>query len=76
MTIGPGYGVITSAQLAKLTGVSLSTIHYYTALGLLRPRGRAGNRRLYLTYEARNRLKRIAQLRRKGYSLALIRREM
>ncbi|HEX9779967.1 MAG TPA: MerR family transcriptional regulator [bacterium] len=69
---GGALALVTSAELSKLAGVSLSTIHYYTALGLLRARGRAGNRRLYRVREAKLRLHRISRLRQQGYSLALI----
>lgn len=65
---------VTSKELALAGGVSLSLIHYYTTLGFLRVRDRAGNKRLYDSSEARASLKRIAELRKQGYSLSLIRR--
>ena len=65
---------MTSSELAAAIGITLSTVHYYTALGLLQARRRAGNKRLYDSREAKTRLQDIARLRHDGYSLTLIRK--
>ena len=65
---------VSTSQLASATGVTLSTIHYYTALGLLRTHRWVGNNCLYGFREAKARLRRIARLRHEGYSLTLIRK--
>lgn len=64
---------VTSSQLAVATGVTLSTVHYYTAMGLLQADRQTGNSRLYDVRETKARLQYIARLRQEGYSLALIR---
>ena len=65
--------LVSSKKLAAVNGVTLSTIHYYTTVGLLRVRRRVGNKRFYDCREAHARLKQVARLRQQGYSLALIR---
>lgn len=65
--------LVSSKELAAVNGVTLSTIHYYTTVGLLRVRRRVGNKRFYDCREAHTRLKQVARLRQQGYSLALIR---
>lgn len=67
---------MTSRELASAAGVTLSTIHYYTSLGLLPVSRRVGNKRLFNSAETMSRLKRIAQLRGQGYPLSLIRQEL
>jgi DNA-binding transcriptional MerR regulator len=69
-------GYITSKELADAGGVSLSTIQYYTAIGLLHSNARAGNKRLYDAKRAKERLKQIQRMRQDGYSLALIRQQL
>ena len=65
--------LVSSKKLAAVNGVTLSTVHYYTTVGLLRVRRRVGNKRLYDYRESHTRLKQVARLRQQGYSLALIR---
>lgn len=69
-----GVRLVSSSELAATAGVTLATVHYYTALGLLQVRRRTGNKHLYDSQEATARLQDIARLRHDGYSLALIRR--
>ena len=71
-----GKSSVSSAELAGSAGLKLSTIHYYTTLGLLKTSGRRGNKRLYDFRENKARLKEIHRLRQKGYTLALIRSQM
>ena len=68
--------LITSAELASASEVTLSTIHYYTTLGLLRACGRSGNKRQYERREARSRRQEIQRSRQEGYSLAMIRQRL
>ena len=68
--------MVSSKDLAEAVGLTLSTISYYTALGLLKVSRRAGNKRLYDSTEAKTRLRQIALLRQKGYSLSLIRKQL
>lgn len=67
-----GKSTVGSAQLAAKSGLTLSTIHHYTFLGLLRVSRRVGNKRLYDAHEATNRLRIIQRLRDAGYPLHLI----
>lgn len=69
-------GFVTSKELADAGGVSLSTIQYYTALGLLHSNRRSGNKRLYEAKKSKLLLKEIQRLRQNGYSLALIRKQL
>lgn len=68
--------LITSAQLAHTAGLTLSTIHYYTTLGFLHVRQRAGNKRLYDMQDAAAALEEIRRLRQQGYSLTMIRERL
>lgn len=73
---GNGKSTVGSVQLAAKSGLTLSTIHYYTFLGLLRVSRRVGNKRLYDAHEATNRLRTIQRLRDAGYPLNLIRAQL
>ncbi len=56
-------------ELAKLTGVSVRTLHHYEAIGLLAPAARnEGGHRCYTDVEV-ERLQRIVSLRELGFSL-------
>ncbi|HEY9723487.1 MAG TPA: MerR family transcriptional regulator, partial [Oscillatoriaceae cyanobacterium] len=56
-------------ELAKLTGVSVRTLHHYEAIGLLKPAMRnEGGHRCYTEAEV-ERLQRILSLRELGFSL-------
>ena len=68
--------LVTVNQLSKLLGMSESTINYYTNLGLLKIAERKGNRRLYNRLESVERFKKIKKLRRDGYSLVVIQKEI
>ncbi len=60
----------TIGQLAKMAGLSRSTLLYYDSIGLFSPSGRSGsNYRLY-TRADRARLEQICMYRRTGLSLA------
>ena len=72
----PSKELWTCKQLAELEGLTQSTIHYYTSLGLLQVKQRSGNKRLYDPSQTKARLQQIALLRQKGYSLSLIRQQI
>jgi MerR family transcriptional regulator, thiopeptide resistance regulator len=56
-------------ELAKLTGISVRTLHYYDEIGLLSPSGRTGaDYRLYAEADI-VRLQQIMSLRQLGFSL-------
>lgn len=65
-------GLSTIDEIAALSGLSKATVNYYTNLGLLRIADKQGNKRLYDAEEVRQRLEKIRDLRRSGYSLRLI----
>ena len=65
-----GESKLTVKQIEAKTGLSASTIHYYTALELLRAAGRKGSARLYPARLTMERLKRIRTLLERGHSLA------
>jgi len=52
------------------------TVNYYTALGLLPVAGKVGNKRLYEEPVIKERLQKIADLAREGYTLHLIRKRL
>lgn len=68
--------MVTSTELATVSQTSFSTIQYYTSLGLLVARRRAGNKRLYSLRDSRTRLRTIARLRQAGYPLNLVRERL
>ncbi len=68
--------VITAKKLAKVLGVSVATVNYYTNLELFKIRDRKGNARLYDKKETVTIFKNIQQLRREGYSLKLIHQKL
>lgn len=67
--------LITIDELSKLFFMSKATINYYTNMGLLHIADKQGNKRLYDKVEVDERLKKIKELRRSGYSLRLIRKQ-
>lgn len=67
--------LITVDELSKLFLMSKATINYYTNMGLLHISEKQGNKRLYDKTEVEERLKKIKELRRSGYSLRLIRKQ-
>jgi len=63
---------VTLKEISNAIDISYQTLNYYSALGLLRPKKRAGNTRLYLLSEIEDRLAKIAKLKDKGYPLKVI----
>ena len=68
--------LITTYQLAKLLGVSVASVNYYTNLGLFKIKDRKGNARLYDQDAISNTYKIIQRLRKEGYSLMLIKQRL
>lgn len=63
-------GLLKIGELAERSGVPISTIKYYTDLGLLRVQDyMSGGFRLYNEKESLLRLKRIRELAEQGYSI-------
>lgn len=69
-------GLMTLQQLSQRTGVGGSTLNYYTNIGLLQVVDRKGNRRLYRESEVLRRIEQIRQLRKEGYPLRIIRKQI
>lgn len=64
--------LITSKEVAKMLGISVASVNYYTNLRLLTIQEKKGNTRLYNKEEVNNTYKKIYRLRKEGYSLRLI----
>ena len=71
-----GNSLITTYQLAKLLGVSVASINYYTNLGLYKIEDRKGNARLYDRDAVSTTYRTIQRLRKEGYSLMLIKQRL
>jgi DNA-binding transcriptional MerR regulator len=71
----PKDNLITVDELSKLYLLSKATINYYTNMGLLHIADKQGNKRLYDKLAVEERLEKIRDLRRSGYSLRLIRKQ-
>lgn len=68
--------LITISDVSELYGLSKATINYYTNMGLLSIAEKKGNKRLYDENEVSKRLEKIKEMRRSGYSLKLIRKQL
>ncbi|MFA5437164.1 MAG: MerR family transcriptional regulator [Candidatus Omnitrophota bacterium] len=64
--------LISPAEISKIHSISYQTVNYYTNLGLLRVKRRDANNRLYSPKEVSSRLKKVSELKSRGYSLRLI----
>jgi AcrR family transcriptional regulator len=64
------------SDLERITGLKRRTIHYYLQEGLLSSPKRTGKTMAYYGTKHIEELMRIVELRKKGYSVALIREEM
>ncbi|MBI3333809.1 MAG: MerR family transcriptional regulator [Candidatus Omnitrophica bacterium] len=72
----PKNRLISLKEVAQRTGSSLSVLNYYVNLGLLPVADRQGNKRLFIEKEIFRHLQEIHQLRREGYPLRIIRRQL
>jgi len=64
--------LISPVEISKIHNISYQTVNYYTNLGLLMVKKRNANNRLYNSRQVSACLKKIANLKSKGYSLKLI----
>lgn len=68
--------LITTKKLAKILGLSVASINYYTSLSLFQIKDRKGNARLYDRNETVAIFEAIQRLRREGYTLRLIQKKL
>ena len=68
--------MISTNEIVRKYRIPYSTVNHYTIIGLLTVAGRRKNMRLYDEEEVKERLRRISELRSKGYPLDLIRKEL
>ncbi len=71
-----GETLVTTKKLAKLLGISVASVNYYTNLGLFNVKDRQGNTRLYDRNEVTSVFEVIRQLKKDGYSLRLIQKKL
>ena len=64
--------LLSLKQVAKITGVSPATVNYYTNIGLFKVAERQGNSRFYDRKITLERLRKVKELRKRGYSLSLV----
>jgi len=64
--------LLSIQEISKSFNTSYQTLNYYTTLGLLHTVKRVGNKRLYIATEVKERLKKINDLKNKGYPLKII----
>lgn len=68
--------LITINEIVERYGIPYSTVNHYTIIGLLNVVSKKRNIRLYDGVEVKKRLKRISELKNKGYPLNLIQKEI
>jgi len=68
--------LVTARQIAEKVNISYQLVNYYTNIGLFHVCANEGNRRLYDYKEIDKRIKRIRDLKRRGYPLRVIRDEL
>lgn len=71
-----GRNLISTQEIVRRHNIPYSTVNHYTMVGLLAVIDRKKNVRFYNEVEVRERLKKIAELRSKGYPLHLIQKEL
>ena len=68
--------LVNTKTAAKVLGISLASVNYYTNLGLLKVTDRKGNMRLYDKNEITGIFDTIQRLRKEGYPLRLIQQRL
>lgn len=68
--------LVSSKDLARGLAISVASVNYYTNLGLFDVTERKGNVRLYDLADTKKRFRKIKDLRRNGYSLRVIQKEL
>lgn len=66
--------LISAIEIQREYDIPLSTINYYTNLGILNVFDKKGNIRLYNGNEIKINLGKIAKLKQKGYPMKIIQR--
>ena len=66
----------SAQEIAKQFHLSYQSVNYYTNIGLFKVCANRGNKRLYSYHQIARTLKKIRELKRKGYSLRVIRDEL
>ena len=69
-------GYLTLQEISSRTGLGLSGLNFYVNLGLLPVADRRGNKRLFKERIVLQRLKEIKNLKRQGYPLRIIVRQL
>jgi DNA-binding transcriptional MerR regulator len=64
--------LISPAEISKIHNISYQTVNYYTNLGLFKVKRRNANNRLYNSKEVSACMKKVSELKSRGYSLRLI----
>ena len=67
---------LSPKEVAAALGISIASVNYYTNIGLLRPEERRGNMRLYDKGRVLKVWAKIRELRRQGYSLRVISKQL
>jgi len=68
--------LVTINEIVEAYGIPYSTVNHYTIIGLLKVVSKKRNVRLYDGAEVKKRLKKITELKDKGYPLNLIQKEI
>ncbi|MBI4708474.1 MAG: MerR family transcriptional regulator [Candidatus Omnitrophica bacterium] len=68
--------LISTKEIAQKYNLSYQIINHYVRVGLLPIAKRNGFRRLFDEIETKKRMKKIIELKDKGYTLALIRDQL
>ncbi len=68
--------MVTINEIVEAYGIPYSTVNHYTIIGLLKVVSKKRNVRLYDGAEVKKRLKKITELKDKGYPLNLIQKEI
>ena len=68
--------VISIKEIVEKYGIPSPTVNHYTNIGLLSVTDRKKNIRFYDETEVKEKLRRISELRGKGYPLHLIRKQL
>lgn len=69
-------GLATAKEIAKKLNISYQLVNYYTNIGLFNVSANKGNCRLYNYNQILERFQKIRDLKRRGYSLKVIRDEL
>jgi len=68
--------LITAKEIVERHGISFQTVNHYTNFGLFSVITKHGNVRMYDELEIKDRLSKISEFVREGYSLRLIRKKL